>query len=140
MGFFDWIFKSLSFLGLYKKKANIVFLGLDNAGKSTLLFMLKNQSAGQVAPTQHPTSQVLEIGTIKFKTFDLGGHEIARKMWQEYTASANGIVYLVDIADSSRFEESYQAIKDILETEEFKMYPILILANKVDLPQAASLD
>ena len=56
MGFFDWIKKSLGYLGLYKKKANIVFLGLDNAGKSTLLAMLKNQTTAQIAPTQHPTS------------------------------------------------------------------------------------
>lgn len=83
---------------------------------------------------------MLEIGTIRFKTFDLGGHEIARKIWQEYTASADGIVYLVDIADRSRFNESFMAMKDILDIKEFKAFPILILANKVDLPQAASMD
>ncbi|CAL5978486.1 GTP-binding_protein Sar1 [Hexamita inflata] len=140
MGFFDWIWKSLSYLGLYKKKASIVFLGLDNAGKSTLLAMLKNQATAAIAPTQHPTSQVLEIGSIKFKTYDLGGHEVARKVWEEYVASANAIVYLVDIADRTRFAESRVALQSVMEAKQFKDFPILILANKIDLPSAVSVE
>lgn len=137
---FDWLFKSLSFLGLYKKKANIVFLGLDNAGKSTLLAMLKNSTATQVAPTQHPTSQTLEIGQIKFKTYDLGGHTVARSMWEQYYTSCNGIVYLIDCADASRFSESKEILDELLNNEDLSAIPMLILGNKVDIKSAVSME
>ncbi|KAH0571345.1 GTP-binding protein Sar1 [Spironucleus salmonicida] len=140
MGILNWFRGVLSSLGLWSKKANIVFLGLDNAGKSTLLAMLKNSSAQQIAPTQHPTSQVLQIGQIQFKTYDLGGHEVARRVWEEYLQSAQGIVYLVDIADPSRFNESKDALTQIIRNKDFNKLPIMILANKIDKPTAVSPD
>merc|ERR1712085_218144 len=74
-------------------------------GKSTLLHMLKENRAVALPPTVHPNMEELIMGRIRFRTLDLGGHETARRIWRDYYASVDGIIFVVDAADRTRFQE-----------------------------------
>ncbi|KAG2597419.1 hypothetical protein PVAP13_5KG255300 [Panicum virgatum] len=118
MFLWDWFYGVLASLGLWQKEAKILFLGLDNAGKTTLLHMLKDERLVQHQPTQHPTSEELSIGKIKFKV--------------------DAVVYLVDAYDKERFAESKKELDALLSDDSLANVPFLILGNKIDIPYAAS--
>lgn len=140
MGWFDWIWDALNFLGLSNKTGKILFLGLDNAGKTTLLGKLATDQVHVHRPTFHPNVEELSLGGIKLKTIDMGGHQEARRLWRDYFTKVDGVVFIVDAASPERFEEARAELVMLLQAEELAQSPFLILGNKIDLVTACSED
>ncbi|EEQ83128.1 hypothetical protein NCER_100058 [Vairimorpha ceranae BRL01] len=114
------------------RRHSITMIGLDAAGKTTLLYFMKTGSVQHTVPTIGFNCEQLEIGDLKFQVWDIGGQEVFIKFWHNYIKTSSAIVYLVDIADKQRFAQASNALWTVLK-EVPTHKPLLILANKDDL-------
>jgi len=134
-----WAYKALAKMGIFLKKGKLLVLGLDNAGKSTLLTVLKQNEVVPTAPTHQPVTDEIKVGHMKLRAVDMGGHEIARRMWVQYSHEADGVVFIVDTCDRERFMECALELHKLLAASALPPdSPVLILGNKGDLPHAAT--
>jgi len=116
----------------------MLFLGLDNAGKTTLLGTLASGRIKSCKPTIRPNCEELALGNITFNTYDLGGHSSARTLWTEYSVGVDVIVFMVDATDKERIHESRDELGYLLSMNQLSKVPVLVLGNKIDLREAMS--
>jgi small GTP-binding protein len=131
-------FHLLYLLGLHIKKATIVLIGLDNAGKTSLLYRLKTGSLHSFWPTQRPQQQEFVYGGLSINAWDVGGHQRVRGAWATYYVRCNAVVFMIDSADLARMDEAKVELQKTLLDKRAVNAPILVLANKTDLPTALS--
>mmetsp|Transcript_3815 Transcript_3815/g.16532 ORF Transcript_3815/g.16532 Transcript_3815/m.16532 type:complete len:156 (-) Transcript_3815:460-927(-) len=135
----DWFLGILFRLGLFYKQAKVLFLGLDNAGKTSLLNRLKLGAVSLYAPTTRVNIEQFSIGGIVFTAFDVGGHEMWRHLWSDFYEAVDAVVFIVDSADIGRFEEAKEELHALLEDPSLISIPFLVLGNKQDVAGAAHL-
>ncbi|XP_044153262.1 ADP-ribosylation factor 1-like [Bufo gargarizans] len=116
-------------------KARILLLGLDAAGKTTLLYKLKLNETVCTIPTIGFNVETVEpIPNVTFTVWDVGGQDKIRVLWKHYFMNTDGLVFVVDSADPERFEEARAELSAILENDEMRGVPFVVMANKQDLP------
>ena len=133
------VFLSKIWDAFQEKPAKVLLIGLDAAGKTTLLYKVKlNASLSTVPTIGFNVEEVEPVKGLKLTVFDVGGQDKIRKLWHHYTQDMDGLVWMVDSADVSRLQESKDELLKILECHGLGDCPILAFANKQDLPNAKS--
>merc|ERR1719356_2015265 len=119
-----------------EKEARILMLGLDNAGKTTILKKLSEEDITHIMPTQGFNVKSIMQDGFKLNVWDIGGQQSIRPYWSNYFDSCDVLGYVVDSSDKRRLEESSKELKDLLAEEKLASIPVLVYANKQDLLQA----
>ena len=137
MGFF---FSKLWNNLLSKKEIRILMVGLDAAGKTTILHQLGKKGEVKTLPTIGFNVESLDYKNLNFIVFDVGGADKMRLLFRHYYQNTKGLIFVVDSHDRDRIEEAAEELKKMLAEEELKDCCVLIMANKQDLNGALSTD
>ncbi|XP_004370145.2 LOW QUALITY PROTEIN: ADP-ribosylation factor-like protein 3 [Trichechus manatus latirostris] len=119
------------------QEVRILLLGLDNAGKTTLLKQLASEDISHITPTQGFNIKSVQSQGFKLNVWDIGGQRKIRPYWRNYFENTDILIYVIDSADRKRFEETGQELAELLEEEKLSCVPVLVFANKQDLLTAA---
>jgi len=126
--------KLLALMG--NKEVRVLILGLDNAGKTTILYKLQMGEVVTTVPTIGFNVETVQYKNVRFQVWDLGGQTSIRPYWRCYYQNTNAVIYVVDSADPERMGISKQELMAMLEEEELKDASLMVFANKQDLPNA----
>jgi len=127
------------FLKRGPKDARLLMIGLDSAGKTTILYKLKLGEVINTVPTVGFNVETIAFRELRFVVWDVGGQDKIRPLWKHYFQNTTGMIYVVDSNDRDRAEEAARELRHLLAEEELRNVALLILANKQDLPNAMSI-
>ncbi|RNF18620.1 ADP-ribosylation factor [Trypanosoma conorhini] len=123
----------------------LLILGLNNAGKTSILYYLQLGHAITTQPTLGGNAETLDVThgannkTIQITCWDLGGQEQLRDSWSLYYDQTDAVIFVVDAADAARFPTARKVLHGLLNEEpRLRQAVLLVLANKQDVPGAAS--
>ncbi len=116
-----------------KKEMRILMLGLDAAGKTTILYKLKLGEVVSSVPTIGFNVETVEYKNIKFTVWDVGGQDKIRLLWRHYYQNTQGLIFVVDSSDKERVELAREELQRMLGEEELRDAVLLVFANKQDL-------
>jgi len=151
-----WTKKSRHDTDFSTSEYSVLLLGLDNAGKTTLLEQIKAAHSPHLhpnfktVPTVGQNVSTITLPDLYLKIWDVGGQHSLRGLWQHYYASCHAIVFVIDSTDVGdadiskigrdggagdeygRLEECRLVLEDVLQNADAEGVPLLVLANKQD--------
>lgn len=116
-----------------KKEMRILMLGLDAAGKTTILYKLKLGEVVSSVPTIGFNVETVEYKNIKFTVWDVGGQDKIRLLWRHYYQNTQGLIFVVDSSDKDRVDIAREELQRMLGEEELRDAILLVFANKQDM-------
>ncbi|KAH8082614.1 ADP-ribosylation factor [Filobasidium floriforme] len=119
-----------------KKEMRILMVGLDAAGKTTILYKLKLGEIVTTIPTIGFNVETVDYKNISFTVWDVGGQDKIRPLWRHYFQNTQGIIFVVDSNDRDRVAEAREELQRMLSEDELRDALLLVFANKQDLPNA----
>ncbi|ETS64753.1 hypothetical protein PaG_00711 [Moesziomyces aphidis] len=132
---FSSMFSKLAFWNK-NEDVRILMLGLDSAGKTTILYRLQIGEVVSTIPTIGFNVETVTYKNIKFQVWDLGGQTSIRPYWRCYYANTAAIIYVIDASDTQRLGTAKAELLAMLSEEELRDSKLLLFANKQDLPGA----
>ncbi|OCF37876.1 arf/Sar family protein [Kwoniella heveanensis BCC8398] len=125
----------------FAKRLEVTIVGLQASGKTSLVNVLgSNQWSEDVVPTVAFNLRQVRKGNVTMKVWDVAGQPKFRGMWDRYCRGADAIIYVVDAADRSSIPTATSELHALLGLPALTAVPLLVLANKNDLPDALGVD
>ena len=120
------------------KDGRILMVGLDAAGKTTILYQIKIGEIVKTIPTIGFNVESIKYKGLNLTVWDVGGQDKIRILWKHYFQNTDGIIFVVDSNDTERIADAAEELNKMINDEELKDCIVLIMANKQDINGAMS--
>lgn len=138
-----YVHVAMGLRGSKQPEAHVLLLGLDNAGKSTLLYKLKHNACVSTVPTIGFNVEMFDARknrkSIALTVWDVGGQGKMREHWTSFYQDAAAVVFVVDSSSRGRLEEARRELENTLRSEQLRGRPLVLLANKQDVNGALTV-
>jgi len=125
-----------SVMSRFKKDSRVILLGLDAAGKTTILYQLNLGEKVMTLPTVGFNVETITYKNVDFTVWDVGGQDKIRGLWKHYYLGTDALVWAVDSSDRARLTMARDELHRVLSDDLLRDVKVLVFANKMDLPDA----
>jgi len=116
-----------------RQPRKVIIVGLDNAGKTTILYQLVTKEVLHTSPTIGSNVEEFRWKNINFLMWDIGGQDSLRSSWETYFMGTEFVILVVDCTDKERILIAKDEMAKMLQSEFLCKSKILVLANKQDV-------
>ncbi|GKT47872.1 ADP-ribosylation factor-like protein 2 [Colletotrichum spaethianum] len=118
---------------LKDKEMRILMLGLDNAGKTTIVKKIMGEDVNTVSPTLGFIIKTIDYDGYKLNIWDVGGQKTLRSYWRNYFEKTDALIWVVDATDRLRIDDCREELHGLLQEERLSGASLLVFANKTDV-------
>ncbi|CAG9461404.1 unnamed protein product [Pedinophyceae sp. YPF-701] len=123
-----------------EREMRILMVGLDNAGKTTVVKKMNGEDTSTISPTLGFNIKTMRYGGYQLNIWDVGGQKTLRSYWRNYFEATDGLVWVVDSADTRRMQDCRDELHGLLQEERLAGATLLVLANKQDMAGALTAE
>jgi len=117
-----------------EKEMRLLMVGLDNAGKTTIVKRINGEDISTISPTLGFSIKTMQYKAYRLNIWDVGGQKTLRSYWRNYYEQTDGLVWVVDSSDTRRLADCAAELAKLLQEEKLAGATLLVFANKQDLP------